>query len=123
MAGMGQKLQQCNTKYYKQAELPSRAQSCCLTPSKGGILLFTACEGNPIRSLPGPRPTPFCSTAIVLLVKSNLLHTFVRRCNSHKMYTPYEAAVTFAQSHFGSLCFYPLNPAPSHLSCPHRTGS
>lgn len=68
-----------------------------------------------------PRHTPpsLCSPAIVLLVKSNLLHTFVCRCNSHKMYSPYEAAVTFAQSHFGSPSLSTPNPVPCHLPRPH----
>lgn len=113
VAGRGQ---QCNTKYYKQAELPSRAKSCCLTPAckQGRDFAFYCMWGQP-----SPLSPHFiCSPAIVLLVKSNLLHTFVRRCNSHKMYSPYEPAVTFAQSHFGSPSLSPPNPAPCHLPRP-----
>lgn len=71
-------LQQCNTKYYKQAELAK--SSAKLLPnssirSKQGILLFLlhVC-GNPASR--NSHPSLPCHA---LLVKSNLLHTFVRR--------------------------------------------
>lgn len=71
-------LQQCNTKYYKQAELAK--SSAKLLPnssirSKQGILLFLlhVC-GNP-----ASRNSHLSLPCLALLVKSNLLHTFVRR--------------------------------------------
>lgn len=63
-------LQQCNTKYYKSSAklLPNSSMR-----SKQGIFLFLlhVC-GNPATRNSHPSP-------LALLVKSNLLHTFVRR--------------------------------------------
>lgn len=107
-------LQQCNTKYYKQAELAK--SSAKLLPnssirSKQGIFLFfTACVWQPCK----PQLTPLSALPCIACEIEFIAYFCASQQNSHKIYSPCQAAaaVTFAQSHFQR------SPSPLSLLAP-----